>query len=104
MQPAAEGYAIGDIDDPVRVELVQVMEYRFAHQSGMHRRDAIDAPAAQKSEMAHLDTAAVPLVNQRDGSETVDVEAARCGDAFEMAGIDEVDDLQMPRQHPFEEP
>ena len=52
-QPAAEGDAVGLVDDAVGIERVQIAEHGLAHQLGMQRRDAVDPVRADEGEMAH---------------------------------------------------
>ena len=49
-QPAAEGDAVGLVDDAAGVERVEVAEHRLAHQVGVQRRDAVDLVRADEGE------------------------------------------------------
>jgi hypothetical protein len=102
-EPAAEGDAVGDVDDAVRVTGVELAEHGLADQRGVHRRDAVDAAAAEESEVSHLDVAPLALVDQRDRRQPLGVNRLFFGRGFKMASIDQVDDLQMARQHPLEQ-
>ena len=71
MQPAAEGDAVGLVDDAVGIEAVQILEDGLAHQLGVQRRDAVDAMRAEEGEMPHAHVAAAVLVDQRERGELV---------------------------------
>ena len=66
-QPAAEGDAIGLIDDAVGIETMEIMEHRLFHKLAVQRRDAIDLVRAKKRQMAHAHVTTVTLVDERDG-------------------------------------
>ena len=103
-QPAAEGDAVGLVDDAVGIERVQIVEHGLAHQVGVQRRDAVDPVRADEGEMAHPQLAVAVLVDQRDGGEPVRkalwILVFR---GLEVLGIDAIDDLQMARQHALEQ-
>ena len=71
MQPAAEGDAVGLVDDAVGIEAVQVLEDGLAQELGVERRDAVDAMRAEEGEMPHPHVAAAVLVDQRQRGELV---------------------------------
>ncbi len=102
MQPAAEGDAVGLVDDAVRVELVQVLEDRAAHQLGVERGDAVDAVRAEEGEVAHAHVAAAVLVDQRQRRELF-VGHVALTHVIEVVRVDLIDDLHVAREHPLEE-
>ena len=102
MQPAADGDAVRLVDDALGMQAVQVLEHGAAHQLGVERRHAVDAMRAEEGEMPHAKIATAMLVDQRERRELI-VGRALLADEFEMAPIDRVDDLHMPRQQPLEE-
>jgi hypothetical protein len=53
-QPAAERDAVGLVDDPLRMQRVQIAEYRLPHELGVQRRDAVDPVRAEEGEMSIL--------------------------------------------------
>ena len=100
-QPAAEGDAVGLVDDAVGEDLVQVAEHRLLDQFGMQRRDAIDLVRAEEGEMAHAHVAAVVLVDQRQRRQLAGIVQALGAQAVEMQGVDQIDDLHVARQQPL---
>ena len=101
VEPAAEGDAVGLVDDAAGVDRVEIAEDRLLHQLGVKRRNAVDAVGADIGEMAHADAAAIGFVDQRyAGEEGVVAETGPLG-AVEMGVVDHVDDLHVPGQQAF---
>ncbi|KAF1853432.1 hypothetical protein Lal_00041062 [Lupinus albus] len=101
VQPAAEGDAVGLVDDLVRIEGVQIREDRGAHQVGVKGRDAVHPPRAVEGEMAHPHPAAVRFIDQRDRGEVGGIALARLALLLEVHPVDQVDDLHVARQQPL---
>ena len=102
-QPAAEGDAVGLVGDAGGIEMVEIVEHGLLHQVGMHRRDAVDAVRADERQLSHPHPAAGLLVDQRHRGAEIDVAGTALLGQRQMRDIDAVDDLQMPRQQPFEQ-
>src|SRR4029077_5456823 len=64
-EPAAESYAVGFVDDAVRVKLVELTKSGLSHQLGVQRGTAIDTGRAHEREMPHPHALAVALIDQR---------------------------------------
>ena len=105
VEPAAEGDAVGLVDDLVRIQRVQVGEDRGAHQVGVQRRDAVDPARAVEGEVPHPHPAAVRLVDQRDRGEVGGgirrSLPAVLGLLLKVHPVDQVDDLHVARQQPL---
>ena len=70
-EPAAEGDAVGLVDDAVWIKLVELTENGLSHQLGVQRGHAIDAVRAHEREMSHPDASAVALIDQRDRGQQI---------------------------------
>ena len=97
-QPAAEGHAIGLVVHPVGIEPVQIAKHRIAHQPRMQRGNAVDAVRAEKRQVAHAHAAAVVFLDQRHRAQQAKVVDVLGTQRIDMLGVDQVDDLQVPRQ------
>ena len=101
MQPAAEGYAVGDIDDPAGKHAVQVTKHRHPHQVGMQRRDAVDPVRAEERQVAHAHAPALVLIDDRHRRQQPVIVGKFAPHGAEMQRVDQVDDLHVARQQPF---
>ncbi|MNS84266.1 hypothetical protein D3C72_1180840 [compost metagenome] len=99
IQPATEGDAVGLVVDPLGIELMQLGKHGTAHQLGVQCRHAIDAVRAQKRQIAHTDTPAVVFLDQRHRTQHIEIMNAFGPQGVDVKGIDQVDDLHVPRQH-----
>ena len=104
MEPAPERDAVRLVDDPVRVERVQVPKHRFPHQPRVQGRDAVDLVRAQKGEVPHADAPSLAFVDERNGFDLITVQAPGSAEPVQMQPIDQIDDLHMARQHALHEP
>ena len=100
-QPAAEGDAVGLVDDAARTDEVEVAEHGLAHQVGVQRRNAVDLVRADEGEAAHPHAPAALLVNQRNGREQSGIAESALARGVEMGRVDQVDDLHVARQQPL---
>ena len=97
-QPAAEGDAVGLVDDAARIDGVQAVKHGLAHQVRMQGRNAVDLVRADEGEIAHPDAPARVLVDQRDRGEKARIDEAAPSRAVEMRRIEQIDDLHVARQ------
>jgi hypothetical protein len=97
VQPAAEGDAVGLVVDPLRVELVQFGEHRAFHQLAVQRRHAVDAVRPRNARLPMRTAAAVVFFDQRHRAQHVEVVQAFGPQRVDMVGVDQVDDLHVPR-------
>ena len=102
-QPAAEADAVGLVDDPRRRNLGEIAEHGLAQKPGVQRRDAVDAMGADEGEMPHADAAVRVLVDQRDAGDEAGFGVAALVRGLQVQPVDQVDDLQVPRQKPAEQ-
>ena len=102
VQPAAEGDAIGAVDDAAPHGRIQVPERGAAHQVRVQRRHAVDRVAAQEGQVAHPHPAAARLVDEAQGGQQPVIQAARTL-RVQMAGVEQIDDLHVARQQAFEQ-
>ena len=100
-QPAAEGDAVGLVDDAAGIDRIEAMEHGLAHQVGVERRDAVDLVRADEGEVAHSHPPAGVLVDHRNRGEQALIDEAAPPRAVEMRRIDQVDDLHVAGQHPL---
>ena len=83
--------------------MIEIVEHGLLHQVGMHRRDAVDAVRADERQLPHAHAAAGFLVDQRHRGAEFDVAGAARVGQLQMRVVDAVDDLEMARQHAFEQ-
>ena len=69
----------------------------------MHLRDAVDAVRADEGEVAHAHPPAAAFVDQRDRGDIAGVPRRARFRRREVLDVDPVDDLEMARQHSFEQ-
>ncbi len=100
-QPAAEGDAVGLVDDAAGIDGVEVAEHRLAHQVGVQGRDAVDLVRADEGQVAHAHAPPGVLVDQRDRRQQAGIAEAALARAVEMHGVDQIDDLHVARQQPL---
>ena len=103
LQPAAHSDAVRHARESVRVELGEVTEDRLLHQLRMQPRHTVDGVAADDGEVGHPHQAAVIFLDERHAAAPLVVVRVARGDFVEQRAVDQVDDLQMPRQQPLEE-
>ncbi len=101
VQPAAEGDAVRLVAYPVAIEAMQVGEHGLAHEIGVQRGDAVHRVAADESQVAHAQAAAVRFVDQGQRREQAVRRVVLAMRAFQVLRIQHVDDLHVPRQQPF---
>ncbi|MNO99241.1 hypothetical protein D3C76_910070 [compost metagenome] len=99
VEPAAEGDAVGLVVDTPRVKLVQLGKYRAAHQGRVQVRHPVDAMGAEKRQVPHTYPAAVVFFDQGNGTQHVKIMDALRAQGVDVIGIDQVDNLHVPRQH-----
>ncbi len=93
-EPTARRDAVGHVDDPAGMQLVQFRKELRFHQLRMQRRDTIDLVRHDEGEFAHMH-----FVVAHDGNAGG---AGRIGHG--VGGVDHLDDLHVARQHRAHEP
>ncbi|MNZ89805.1 hypothetical protein D3C78_1087410 [compost metagenome] len=83
---------------------MQLGKHGFAHQLGVQARHAVDTVGAQKGEIAHAHPPAVVFFDQRHRAQHVEIVDALGPQRVDVLGIDQVNDLHVPGQHPFHQP
>src|SRR5690606_20679575 len=101
VQPATRRHTVGQVDDPVRVNRVQVLEHGLLHQLRVQSGYAVHRVAANESKVAHADRTTVVVVDRRQVVH-VDVRRDHFRRRHELP-VDKVDQLQVPRQDSLEE-
>ena len=103
IQPAAERDAVGLVHDAAGIERTEILEHRRAHEFRVQAGDTVHAMRAEKGEVAHAHVATAILLDQRHRRQPAGVVAAARTELIEVLGVEEVDDLHVPRQQAFHE-
>ncbi len=103
VQPAARRDAVGDVDDPVREEPVEVREDGALHQRGVNLGHAVDVMTADGREMGHAQPAVAPLVHDRHTPWQIRIIGMLASHVVQKPLVDFVDDLEVARQDLREE-
>ncbi len=92
MQPAARRDPVGLVDNPVGMQRVEFLEHGLFHQIGVQSRDPVHTVGHDEGQLAHLH---LPVGTRGE-------RAVRVG--LVMRVVNAVDDVQMARQKPPEQP
>ena len=74
----------------------------LAHEIGVQLRDAIDPMTADDREMRHAHAAIAAVVDDRQAPQPLLISGVTLFDRLQEVAVDQIDDLQMPRQQALE--
>ncbi len=101
-EPAAHGDSIGHVDESFGIHLCKPAKYMLAHEIRVQLRHAIDSMAADDGEVRHAYPPVSSIIDDRDGPLPLRILGIARLDRLQKIAIDQIDDLQMPRQQAFE--
>jgi hypothetical protein len=97
------GHAVGDVGELPRPQRGEVGEHGLLEQLRMQFGDAVHRVAADAGEVRHTDIARTAFIDQRQPRHPPFVPGKGGAHLVEEAGVDLVDDFQVPWQQPAEQ-
>ena len=102
LEPAAHGDSVGHIDESIRIQIGKSGEHLLAHEIGMQLRDAVDPMTADDRKMRHAHAAIAAIIDDGQAPAALVIAGVARLDGLQKIAIDQINDLQMPRQQPLE--
>jgi len=96
---APRRHAVGDVVEPLGIEIVKVAQHAVLEELGVQHRHAVDGVAADGGEVRHPHRLLAVLVDQRHARRTVAVVRVTDAHLVEEAAVDLENDFEVTRQH-----
>src|SRR5882762_2179799 len=101
-QPAAHRDSVGHIDESIGIQVGKTGKHLFAHEVGVQLSDPVDPMTADDRKMRHSHPAIALVVDDRQAPAAVKISGVVRFDRLQKIAVDQIDDLQMPRQQALE--